>query len=224
MNALIVRIVLLSGLCVAAAARDNGQVIPLPQPATDGAFPLEQAIAARRTVRRFDDAPLTLAHLGQLLWSAQGITDSAGYRSAPSAGALYPLELFIVAGAVETLRPGVYWYRASDHTLNPRLPGDQTDRIAQAALEQDWIGQAPATLVFTGVRARTAAKYGMRSDRYIAMEAGHAAQNVSLQCVALGLGSAVVGGFLDDGVRNVLGLPRDHTPLLLMPIGRVRGE
>jgi SagB-type dehydrogenase family enzyme len=218
---------LLLGLSIAvgvAVAENNAQGVPLPAPVVDGGVSIEHALATRRTIRRFSGTPLRLAELGQLLWAAQGTTHGAGYRTAPSAGALYPLELFVIAGNVDGLTPGIYRYRPARHDIIRHIPGDQRSSIAVAALQQDWIADAPAILVVTSVRARTSVKYGLRSDRYIAMEAGHAAQNIYLQCVGLGLATALVGGFEDDAVRNLLDLRREFTPLAIMPLGTERRD
>lgn len=218
---------LLLGLSISigsAAVENAEQAVPLPTPVFDGGVSIEHALAAHRTIRRFSGTPLRLAELGQLLWAAQGVTHKAGYRTAPSAGALYPLELFVIAGNVDELTPGIYRYRPARHDITRHIPGDQRGRIALAALQQDWIAEAPAILVLTSVRVRTSTKYGLRSDRYIAMEAGHAAQNVYLQCVGLGIATALVGAFDDDVVRDVLDLGRGFTPLAIMPLGHVRRD
>jgi len=194
----------------------------LPEPRRDGAYPLERALSARRSVREFGDAPLRLEELAQLAWAAQGQVTRGGLRTAPSAGALYPLELFVVAGNVQDLAAGVYRYQSSLHQLAPVAEGDRRGELVRAAWGQRWLGEAPAVLVIAGVERRTTAKYGARGVRYVHLEAGHAAQNVLLQAVALGLGATVVGAFGDAEVKAAVALRADEQPLYLIPVGRPR--
>ena len=200
--------------------RDQG--IDLPQPSADGDVSVEAAIRERRSVREFSKRALTLADVAQLLWAAQGITSRDGGRAAPSAGALYPLELYLVAGDVDSLPAGVYHYRPERHRLTLAADGDHRKALAAAALGQSWVRRAPAVLVIAGVYERSAKKYGQRARRYTRIETGHAAQNVYLQAVALGLGTVIVGAFEDAEVREVLGLSGNHAPLALMPVGHPR--
>jgi SagB-type dehydrogenase family enzyme len=194
--------------------------IELPPPTFRSEISLEQTLATRRSVRRFSEDPLHREQIGRLLWAAQGVTHSAGYRTAPSAGALYPLELFVVAGAVSDLPAGVYRYRPREHVLLKVAEGDRRAALAAAALGQGTVGRAPAILVFCAVYERIVGKYGERGERYAHMEAGHAAQNVHLQAVALGLGSVPVGAFREEGVRASVGAEADETPIYLVPVGR----
>jgi SagB-type dehydrogenase family enzyme len=190
---------------------------PLPPPHLEGALSLEEALQARRSVRTFTDEPLTLEEIGQLLWAAQGITDARGYRTAPSAGALYPLEVYAVTPE------GVFHYDPAQHALLTVIAGDARDALSAAALGQQPVLEAPFILVITAVYERTEAKYGAdRGPRYVHLEAGHAGQNVLLQAVALGLGAVPIGAFHDDEVQQVLALPSDHLPLYLIPIGHPR--
>ena len=195
-------------------------VIKLPQPREDGKTSVESALRHRRSTRQFRDTPLTLAEVSQLLWAAQGITGAEGRRTAPSAGALYPLEVFVVAGNVEGLSAGVYRYRPGEHDLSLVTDGDRRVKLAAAAQEQIWLKGAPAIIVITGVYERTAARYKERAERYVRIEAGHASQNVQLQAVALDLGTVIVGAFDDDRVKRELGLAADEQPLCLLPVGR----
>jgi SagB-type dehydrogenase family enzyme len=153
-----------------------------------------------------------------LLWAAQGITNPQGLRTAPSAGALYPLELYVIAGNVEGLTPGVYHYQPGRHRLQQTMPGDQRRLLARAAHGQAWVRTAAAVVVITAVYDRTTRKYGDRGVRYVHMEVGHAAQNLFLQAEALGLAAVVVGAFEDDAVAKVLDLPTDVQPLMLFPV------
>ena len=207
----------------AATANPKGirmETIFLPHPRTDGDFPVERAMRQRRSVRHYSGAALSLSEIGQLLWSAQGITGTDGRRTAPSAGALYPLELALVAGNVAGLSPGVYRYNPSAHALTPVAAGDRRAQLAQAALDQAWMETAPAVIAFGAAEERTTWKYGRRGIGYIYIEAGHAAQNVFLQAEALGLGAGVVGAFDDSRTAAVLNLPQDTRPLYLMPVGK----
>ena len=199
----------------------QGEYISLPAMtvATDGQ-PLESLLQQRRSVRTFSKAPLSLAELGQLLWAAQGITHPQGLRTAPSAGALYPLELYVVAGQVEGLPSAVYRYLPEGHRLLETAPDDRRQALAGATLDQTWLGDAAAVVVFTAIYARTTRKYGERGERYVHMEVGHAAQNLFLQAEALALGTVVMGAFRDSKVSKVLGLPDDTQPMILMPVGR----
>jgi SagB-type dehydrogenase family enzyme len=187
--------------------------IRLPEPSLTGDVSLEEAIASRRSVREFTDEPLTPEEVSQLLWAAQGITDPRGLRTAPSAGALYPLEVFVV------LPEDVYHYSPQGHTLTTVLEGDRRGDLWQAGLEQDALRQAAAIFVITGVYERTEGKYGERAERYVELEAGHAAENLLLQAVALKLGAVPIGAFYDDEVQATLALPDDHLPLYLIPVG-----
>lgn len=196
------------------------ETIPLPKPRTDSSFPVERALQHRRSVRDFSSAALTLNEIAQLLWSAQGVTRPEGYRTAPSAGALYPLELSLVAGNVIGLTPGVYRYEPSRHVLTPVSSGDRRGELALAALDQQWMETAPAVIAFGAVEERTTRKYGRRGIGYVYIEVGHAAQNVSLQAEALELGAAVVGAFDDERVAEILNMPRKERPLYLMPVGK----
>ena len=191
----------------------------LPPPHEQGEFSLEQALAARHSVRELETERLTAEQLSQLLWAAQGTTTSDGRRTAPSAGALYPLQIYLVAGAVRELPAGVYRYRARRHDLVRTVEGDLRSALARAALRQDWMKAAPAVVVIAAVYSRTTGKYGDRGRKYVHMEVGHAAQNVYLQAVALDLGTTFVGAFHDNQVKQTLELPAAEHPLGLMPVG-----
>ncbi len=207
-------------------------VIPLPAPVRDGAVSLERTLAQRRSVRSFAPDPLTLPELSQLLWAAQGITRPmesppagftwqwmGGLRTTPSAGALYPLEIYVVAGAVQELETGTYRYLPREHGLLRVAPGDLREPLWDAALRQTAIRTAPVTLVLAAVVERTAAKYGDRAERYVHMEVGAASENVYLQCESLGLGTVFMGAFRDEAVATTLALPDGHRPLGIMPVG-----
>jgi len=194
----------------------------LPPPRSSGPLSLEEALSARRSVRSYGGAPVTLAEIAQLLWAAQGVTDpETGFRTAPSAGALYPLELYVVAEHVTGLPTGAYRYLPAGHALEPIQSSPSADDLYRAALSQAAVREAPAVLVLAGVYDRTTLKYGERGTRYVHMEAGHAAQNVMLQAAALGLGTVVIGAF-DDDVQLLMGMPTGARPLYLMPVGHPR--
>jgi SagB-type dehydrogenase family enzyme len=197
-------------------------VIKLPEPRQDSKISVESALRRRRSVREFQKESLTLAEISQLLWAAQGIGDPEGKRTAPSAGARYPLEVLLVVGGQDELPAGVYRYRPRGHDLIPAVQSDQRAKLAAAALEQDWLTDAPVTIAIAAVYERTARKYKQRAERYVHMEVGHAAQNVHLQAVALNLGTVVVGEFDDAEVKRVLTLAANEEPLCLMPVGKPR--
>jgi SagB-type dehydrogenase family enzyme len=217
---------LLSGGCKAttkapasAPVSFSPVLFDLPAPRTTGQLSLEEALSARRSVRDYASQPLTLAEVSQLLWAAQGITSESGGRTAPSAGGLYPLEVYLVAGAVEGLSPGVYRYVPALHQLARVRQGDVRAQLAAASLDQAWVRDGAACIVIAAAYARTTVKYGDRGVRYVHLEAGHAAQNVCLEATALGLGTVTVGAFYDDRVAEVIGLSRDDVPLYLLPVG-----
>jgi SagB-type dehydrogenase family enzyme len=190
----------------------------LPPPTQAGETSLEEVLTRRRSVREFSDQPLTPAELGQLLWAAQGFTNERGSRTAPSAGALYPLEVYVATA------DGVFHYDPQRHRLLVSSLDDARPRIYEAALKQEPLRQAPALFIVTGIYERTAQKYGAeRSPRYVHLEAGHAAQNLLLQAVALDLGAVPIGAFHDQQILQVLGLSADYTPFYLIPVGHPAG-
>lgn len=201
------------------AGETGSESTALPKPRRDGEVAVERALAQRRSIRDFSRAPLSIADASQLLWAAQGVSGSGGLRTAPSAGALYPLEIYLVAGSVEGIAAGTHHYEPQRHRLSTVARGDRRAAIAEAALEQSWVAEAPAILVLTAVTDRTARKYGRRAPRYVHMEAGHAAQNVYLQAAALELGTCMVGAFHDARLKQVLELPAEAEVLAIMPVG-----
>jgi SagB-type dehydrogenase family enzyme len=193
---------------------DPQAVTPLPPPTTSGGTTLAEVLAERRSIRSFADKTLTTSQIGQLCWAAAGITSPQGYRTAPSAGALYPLEIYVVTAA------GVYHYEPGSHSLAVRSARDRRRALYEAALRQQPVREAPAVFVVTAVYERTAQKYGSeRTPRYVHLEAGHAAQNLLLQAVALELGGVPIGAFHDQEVQQVLGLSPNQEPLYLIPVG-----
>ena len=194
--------------------------IQLLSPLKTGSIPLETALAKRRSVRSFSDEQISMPMLSQLLWAGQGINGPGGFRTAPSAGALYPLELHIAAARVSDLPPGIYRYIPAQHALRLIQKGDARMSLAQAALGQSCVREAPAVIVIAAVYSRVTVKYRERGERYVHMEAGHAAQNICLQAAALGAGTVAIGAFDDDPVQLVMEMERDAQPLYILPVGK----
>ncbi|MBU6996149.1 MAG: SagB/ThcOx family dehydrogenase [Theionarchaea archaeon] len=194
--------------------------ISLPAPHFKGDVSVEEAIKNRRSMRDFRDTSLSLEHVSQLLWAGQGITEGFK-RAAPSAGATYPLTLFVVVGGsgVEELNAGIYQYIPESHELLLVREGDYRERLAAACLSQLFIREAPISIVVVALYEKTTARYGERGIRYVHMEAGHAGENIYLQAEGLNLGTVVVGAFVDAEVQSVLGLPEELIPLYVMPVG-----
>lgn len=197
----------------------KAQRVKLAHPRQDGSISLEACIRQRRSLRSFRDRALTKDEVGQLLWAAQGVTAPDGGRTVPSAGALYPLELSIAAGNVTSLVAGVYRYLTHRHELVLAISGDQRESLIDSAFGQDWIATAPACICIAAVFTRTTVKYGDRGHGYVYLEAGHAADNVMLEAVALGLATTMVGAFSDEKVSRLLRLGANETPLCLIPVG-----
>jgi len=199
---------------------DGSDWIALPAPRMAGTVSVEEAIRERRSHRQFTRDPIPLGEISQVLWAAQGISDGGrGFRTVPSAGALYPLEVMLVAGDVTGILPGVYRYLPEEHALRRVRDGDIRSDLMAAGLGQSAIGGAPATIVIAADYRRTTVKYGDRGIRYVHMEAGHAGQNVYLQARALGLATVAIGAFSDEEVRRLLLLAPGEELLYLMPVG-----
>ena len=194
-------------------------IVELPQPDTDSDFSLERAISERRSVREFTAEPVTLRQVSQMLWACQGVTSKDGLRSAPSAGALYPLEVFVVANKVQGLDQGIYQYLpgTNKHALKLLRSGDFLSDLASAALGQDCIRGCAVGIVISAVYQRTTVKYGTRAERYVLIETGHAAQNLCLQAQSLGLGVVTVGAFNDKNVKNLIDSQAD--PVYIICVG-----
>ncbi len=196
----------------------------LPDPITDGEVSLERTITQRRSRRFFSGDALTIEQAGQMLWSAQGITGDEGrLRASPSAGATYPLEVFIAVGdnTVEGLDAGIYLYRPQNHQLDMTAEGDARSNLAGAALNQHFIAAAPMVIIIAADYDRTASRYGERAERYVHMEVGHAGGNIYLQAEALNLGTVAVGAFNDSEVAEVINLPGNLDALYIMPVGHI---
>jgi len=199
---------------------DSSNVISLPAPFIEGDTSLEACLQRRRSVREFAHRPLSGAQLSQLLWSVQGITGHANHkRTPPSAGGLHPFETYIAIGNVDGFAPGFYRYATDSHSLSLVIDEDVRLALGKGAVNQTWLADASVVFVFAAVYERTTTKYGERGVRYVHMDAGFAAENLHLQAVALGLGTVVIGAFVDDEVHLVMRLTPDERPLLILPVG-----
>lgn len=191
-----------------------GEPLKLPPPRLEGKTSIEEAIQRRRSVRAFKPRALSSEEIGQLCWSAQGVTEKRhGLRAAPSAGATYPLELYMLAA------DGVFRYDPLTHTVELQERADLRPALAAAALGQRFVAEAPAVFVISAVYERAGRRYGRRAERYVHIEVGHAAENLHLQAVAMGLASVPVGAFDDAAVSRLLRLPATAAALYIIPIG-----
>jgi len=206
------------------------QSILLPNPNVSGDVSIEEVLNARRSVRQYADSSMSINEISQLLWAAYGVTKSyesptslrGGLKTSPSAGALYPLELYLVAWNIDQLENGIYKYFSEDHSLKLVMSGDKRDELSTAAWDQSWLKDAAGAIVYSAVFSRTTDKYGERGkDRYVCMDVGHSAQNVYLQGVALGIGTCAIGAFNDNKLKELINMPEDETPLYIMPIGKM---
>lgn len=195
--------------------------IQLPNPKKQSQTSVEKAIANRRSVRDYKQEPLTLTDISQLLWAAQGITDpDAGKRAAPSAGALYPMEVYVAVQNAEGLDPGIYHYLPPSHELEEISGEEVASELSQAALGQKHIAEAPVNLIIAGDPSVVTSKYGERGIQYTHMEAGHVAQNVYLQAESLNLGTVTVGALQEEKIRQILDISSEYTPYYIMPVGK----
>jgi len=195
--------------------------VKLPRPRMKGGVSLEEALRRRRSTRTFPNKSVTLEDVSQLLWAAQGVTGAFSERTAPSAGGTFPLEMYLVAGHVDGLKPAIYRYRIRAHELVRVADGDRRADLAEASLGQDCIRRCAAAIALSAVYQRTIAEYGERGVRYVHMEVGHVGQNLHLEAAALGLGTVMVGAFDDVGVAAVLELPDDEAPVYIVPLGHI---
>ncbi|MGC8948909.1 MAG: SagB/ThcOx family dehydrogenase [Thermoprotei archaeon] len=205
---------------------DKNKII-LPLPKLIGTMSVEEALAFRRSIREYTDDPITLEKLSQILWAAYGISEIKwGLRTAPSAGACYPLEIYVIVslnGVISDngyIAPGIYHYNVQSHVLGLIKSGDFREELYKAALEQEWVRKAPVNIVITAIYERTTQRYGERGRiRYVHMDLGHVGQNIYLQATALSLGTVAIGAFHDDNVKKIIGLPDYEEPLYIMPLG-----
>ena len=203
------------------AATPHSSVIQLPEPAPDSGISIEEVIESRRSIRTYGSESISLTELARLLHSAQGITSDYGFRAAPSAGATFPLSIFVIAENVDSLEAGIYAYEPSTESLTAISMGNFLDELSEAALGQTYVRDAPVVIAITAEYSITTSVYGNRGIIYVHMEAGHASQNIYLQCTAMGLGTVAVGAFSNSTVSEILNLAKNETPLYLMPVGRL---
>ena len=198
------------------------QVYSFDKSVSPSAISVEEAIQQRRSVREFKRDKLSFDDLGKLLWSALGFQNlSRGRRTAPSAGACYPLSAYVAIGtdSIEGVKEGVYFYSYQDHSLKKYLDGDLRLELSKAALHQEFIAVAPVSIIFVAIMSLTTSSYGERGIRYVYIDLGHAAQNIYLQATAMGLGTVAVGAYQDSKVAEILSLSKEESPLYIMPIG-----
>jgi SagB-type dehydrogenase family enzyme len=201
----------------------NIKIIELPQPRFDSDVSIEEALLQRMSVRHYTDEPLTLVQVSQLLWSVQGITprpDGRTGRTAPSAGATYPLEIYLTVKNVQGLEPGAYRFLIEEFNLEKVLTGNVQPELSKAAGGQPWVAKAPINIVIGVVYERTTARYEDRGLRYVHMEVGHVGQNIHVQVISLGLGTVVVGAFDDNKVKEIVNIAPNVAPLYIMPVGK----
>lgn len=209
----------ISVILISAAFAQEGkmkkamEIMDLPDPVLKGNVSIEETIEKRRSVRNYSEKPLTTEQISQLLWAMQGITDARGLRAAPSAGAGYPLEIYLVS------RNGVFHYIPEGHKIERLFDKDIRRKLAQVSWNQMFIGQAPVDIVISAVYERVTSKYGERGHMYVDIEVGHAAENLHLQAVALGLSSVPIGAFNDEAVKRILRLPTNEEPVYIIPVG-----
>ena len=205
------------------AINPDAKEYTLSQPIKKGRLSIEEAIGGRRSVRDYSNNAVPEKYISQLLWAAQGITDSTtGFRTAPSAGALYPLEIYIAIGNVEDIETGLYKYNPVNHSLIHKKSRDMREIIYDLSLRQEWVKNSAAVIVYTAVFERTTRRYGERAHKYVYMEVGHSAQNVYLQAEALKMGTVAIGAFDDNGIKEALSLPQEEEPVYIMPVGPVQ--
>jgi SagB-type dehydrogenase family enzyme len=200
----------------------TGEWLKLPKVGSKGGMTLVEALRARRSLREYTKEALKLEELSLLLWAGQGVTGKQGERTAPSAGALFPLEFYVVTGCVQGLAAGTYKYDPKRHALACLATGDVRSMLYRAALRQECVRDGALIIVIAAVYKRTTHTYGERGIRYVHMDTAHAAQNILLQAAALKLGSVVVGAFDDDRVKDTIKMQRNEDPLYLIPVGRVK--
>ena len=212
------RLLILTMGIFAIALFSKNKTVLLPSPKTIGTISLEEAIAKRKSIREFSQDSLTIQEVSQLLWACQGITHEGWKRAAPSAGATYPFEVYLTVRNVNDLEQGLYHYLCQKHQLELIRQGDLSRDLRKGCLNQLFIEKAAVNIILAAEFQRTTKKYGERGIRYVHMEAGHIGQNISLQAVALGLGTVPVGAFSDEQVKSLLAIPEE--PLYIFPVGR----
>lgn len=218
-----------------AKKKSAPESIQLPKPIFQSKTSVEEALRVRRSTRTYANEQLSISEISQILWAAQGITMTrekppqqwlpkyeypGGNRTAPSAGGLFPIEIYLLIGNVGGLSEGVYKYFPKDHSIKKVLDGNKIMDVYEVALKQSAISEARALLVITGVYERAEAKYGERGKRYTHIEVGAVCQNAALQGITLGIGSVVIGAFNDEPLKETLRMPSEEFPLAIMPLGK----
>ncbi len=195
--------------------------IKLPQPQYEGKVSVEEALKKRRSIRSYKKQSLTIKDISQLLWAGYGVTDINNRKTTPSAGATYPIEIYLVCGEVEGIANGVYRYVPSSHSIIKIKDKDVRNELFNVSLKQSWVKEGSAVIIITADYSKTTKIYGERGNRYVLMEAGIVAQNIHLQAVSLNAGTVIVGAFEDEKVSKIVGLSEKHLPLIIMPVGRI---
>jgi len=195
----------------------DSREINLPSPRKKGDVSLEETLNKRQSTREYTAELLSLEEVSQILWASYGI-NKWSKLTVPSAGALYPLKIYLAAGAVEGMPPGLYRYNYKKQSLTQISSQDKRALLSEAALGQRWIKDAPAAVIICADYKITTSRYGSRGIRYVDIEVGHVGENIYLQATALGIGTVAIGAFSDEGVKNILGVKED--PVYIMPLGR----
>ena len=222
----ITAVTLVNGV-TAESAQKGSNIITLPKPKLESKISVEEALQGRRSKRSYKNEPLSLGEVSQLLWAAYGVTKPSpglrgGLKTAPSAGATYPLELYLVAGNVTSLPKGIYKYVPGQHALKKVFAGDKRAELCSAAHSQSMVRNAPALIIYTAIYERTSGRYGTRGKgRYVCIDLGHSAQNVYLQAYTLGIGTCAVGAFDDNALKKALPVAKNEIPLYIMPLGKI---
>jgi len=210
-----------AALSASAEQPSSPKTVTLPAPSLKGSFPLNRAMSERRSLRQFKSSAITMEELSMLLWACQGQSDDKGHRTAPSAMASYPLELYVMAGNVSGLSPGVYRYFSKGHQLGRIAEGDRRAAFVDSAVSrQQWIKGAPVIFLITCVHERVTAKTGETGKPFVYAEVGLAAQNLFLEAVSLSMGGTYVGGFVPEKVKSFFSLPSDEEPAAVIPVGK----
>ncbi|KUG25759.1 hypothetical protein ASZ90_004409 [hydrocarbon metagenome] len=198
----------------------QSEIIKLPEVNLKGKLSLEETLKERKSRRSYQKSELKIDEISQLLWAAQGINRNDGGRTAPSAGALYPLEIYLLVGDVKNLNVGLYQYDPVNHSLIIKNKKNLIPNLTNVM--QQFVTNGAAIIIITGVYERTTQKYGERGIRYVHMDVGFACQNIYLQAESLGLGTVFMGAFNDNLLSDILQLPKNHKALGVMPVGRIR--
>lgn len=201
------------------------ETVQLPPPDYKGRMSLEEAIYKRQSIRSYSSKPISLNQLSQLLWATGGVTAdgiTGPTYAYPSAGGIYPLEIYVVVGTVNGIKPGIYRYNSPSHSLELKIQGDKRNLLSRACYYQKMMINAPITIILTARISATTSRYGQRGYQYIFLDAGHCAENICLQATALGLGTVPVGAFSESAVNKLLKLSKEYTTVYILPVGRIK--